>query len=344
MSSSTDAGAFYRIEKISGACDAIRIALLNEFTAGRCQRVHSVNELYGELLEWWERTLGEQCDIKEWLVAHRSGAVGKQVDFVTELCCLYNWESDIWGADYARYIHRRQQLVSDALTDYFQTFRLVNLFYIVERCLKLLGYAFRLGPLTYRTHRSLRDKAHSWLFEATSGRPALANGFPFPFNVAANTVHVVQGRDHLERHHGYKVRGPDSDVLGSKWRGQNYSHLIERYLVRTRKWYRQWKRKTKRRKRLKFTVSLFDLLWHYSESCRYRPIAPSVPYPSVFLCNMNMRWIASTYLGLVECWLFTAFPGYVKEAWRDYISYNPYPAPIWRAVQRNRWKVVKDTM
>jgi hypothetical protein len=308
--------AIKRFEWVWCVIAASRIALINEITDGKPRSVSTFNDYCHSFLKWWVARISAEPDLLNGLAKRRAVGLNDVDSVKAELINLYNWEWELWGVDHAEYLKTQRHRAES----YFESFKVVNLFYLAERALTTLGYALGIGPLEYLSHSKLRHAVYQWLFEPRRETSPLRAVFPYPFNVAALTTGIRVGAD---RHDHQKRYSSDSFGLGLGVRIGGATHtcctsIWETALKRAVRWYRDEKLRPSQRKRErgKFKAFFLDVLWHYSESFRYRlPLPHERGICSWQECNRNVRWLGSALLTLVDCILYTVFREDIFDFW-----------------------------
>lgn len=222
------------------------------------------------------------------------GAAGPPVE-EWEIEYVFHLEEELWGVDWRDYVRFFPREGEEARP--LQTFHFVLAFYLVERCLKLLA---EQGERYKLSHRSLRRRMFGreqglltvklpWALEAM--------GAPFFLYGSTSRVGVVGGGgDKWERLRRELV----SDELKRFYRAvagrEQFTDVVERGLVSARRDHLVKCYKGRQGNRLPAGTRSwwYDVLWHYSESVRYHPLAPSersVNQP--FHWNRTIRWFAS---------------------------------------------------
>ncbi|MBI1878588.1 MAG: hypothetical protein HYR94_10235, partial [Chloroflexi bacterium] len=187
-----------RFNWIHAYCEAMRLALVNEMTGGNPTQVTTCHHLGQTTCAWWLATLSRDEELRRWLAHRRGRGCYWSALLLHDFYYLYDLEAELWGANLAQFLDctRPDQQVA------LEPFRLVLLFYLTERALKLL--LAHLGFLNYEhnkhSHARIRAAAYAHLFE----QARLARWFPFPFNLTALSRRLAHGQADYERHAAYK--------------------------------------------------------------------------------------------------------------------------------------------
>lgn len=314
-------------------CDALRWAFVNELTAGDYTRIATFQQLAGAEVAWWRTTLANDSELRRWLAHKRGRSCYWSPLLAYDFFYLYDLESELWGADFQRFLDqtRPDQLVA------LEPFRFVLFFYLTERALKLM--LAHLGFLPYEqakpSHARIRDAAYSYLFAQTF----LARWFPFPFNLTALSKRLVHGHNDWLRHQRYPFTGSHFEMVGKT----HYTQVLESALCQAVSWQRE--RHTQQGQSPRpgtLPAFFFDPLWRYSESYRYRlPLAGDYLRQNPFYWSLNLRWLGSTLLGLVELWLYTLSAQRMRTLWQSYAEQSRSPAL--QAIQLPRWQAIRQS-
>lgn len=314
--------------------EAMRLALVNELTGGQAGRISTFQQLAGAECAWWRVTLSGDEELRRWLAHKRGRGCYWSVLLAHDFYYLYDLEAELWGANPAQFLDctRVDQQVA------LEPFRLVLLFYLVERALKLL--LAHLGFLNYEqsnhSHARIREAAYAHLFEQSH----LARWLPFPFNLTALSKRLVHGHADYLRHAGYYV---DPGRFGPV-RKTHYAAVLESAFCQAVSWQRE--RHTQQGYQPppgSLQAFFFDPLWHYSESYRYRlPLAGDTLRQNPFTWSLNLRWLGSALLGLMELWLYTLSAQRLRETWQTYSQQSRSPAL--QAIQLPRWQAIRRSV
>lgn len=313
--------------------EAMRLALVNELAGGQAVPITTFPQLVLAECVWWQTTLHNDSELRRWLAHKRGRGCYWSVLLAHDFYYLYDLEAELWGAAPAQFLDCTKVDQQVAL----EPFRLVLLFYLVERALKLLlGH---LGFLNYEqdnhSHARIREAAYTHLFEP----PHLARWLPFPFNLTALSRRLVHGQADYLRHAAYYVDPYHFRTIGKT----HYTGVLESALCQAVGWQRE---RHTHQGRLPARGSLqaffFDPLWHYSESYRYRlPLAGDTLRQNPFYWSLNLRWLGSALLGLSELWLYTLSARRMRDTWQTYTQQSRSPAL--RAIQLPRWEAIRQS-
>jgi hypothetical protein len=180
-------------------------------------------------------------------------------------------------------------------------FKFVHGFYVHEQGITNLLIALKHAIPT--THWATRQTFWGLLF----GARQFNDGWLFPVTATANTNAFVNGRPRAGMHAGY-FSGADFGYVN---RG-HYLEVLEGAFKGTTRWLRE-------KPRANAFAGFYDVLWHYSESFRYRDAAVS-PFArqNPFFWNLGVRWIFGSLACVVELWLATIFGTRYTELCRQY--------------------------
>jgi len=226
------------------------------------------------------------------------GSVPSTVVEDWEIDYVFQLEQELWGADWQHY------------TDFFpgknqasvhlQTFHFVLFFYVVERCLKLLVDQ----TARYKIGRKL---LRQWIFGKDKGLLSVqwpdgmqALGVPFCLAATPQRVEVRNAAQTMWQTLGQEPLGGDIvDFYRATTGKAHYVEIVEAALRNTRKDHLA--KSLRKRKGEKLPAGTraywYDVLWHYSESIRYRPLLPSqhsVEHP--YYWNRTVRWFTSVVI------------------------------------------------
>jgi hypothetical protein len=184
------------------------------------------------------------------------------------------------------------------------------------------------------SHARIRKLAYAHFFE----QECLAHWFPFPFNLVALTNRLVHGDVDCSRHQRYSFVGRHFTVVGKT----HYTEVLESALRQAVTWQRDLHtNRGQRPRRGSIRAFFFDPLWRYSESYRYRvPLAGDYIRQNPFYWGLNLRWLGSAFLGIVELWLYTINAQLIREMWDTYAQQSRSPAL--QAIQSPRWRTILD--
>jgi hypothetical protein len=322
----------HRFNWIHGYCDAMRWALLNELTQGHYSRIAAFQHLAQAESAWWQNNLLQDEELRRWLAHKRGRACYWSALLVHDFFYLYDLEAELWGANFDQFLdHSRANEVA------LEPFRFVLLFYLTERALKLM--LAHLGFLNYEqtnlSHARIREAAYTYMFGPTH----LGRWFPFPYNLGTLSKRLVHGQqDHL-RHLNYTFVGSHFGVI----RQNHYALVLTSALYQAVGWQRQ-RHTSPDRLPPPGTLQafFFDPLWRYSESYRYRlPLAGDYIRQNPFYWGLNLRWLGSALLGIIELWLYTLSARRMRELWQGYARQSRSPAL--QAIQQPRWQMIENS-
>lgn len=314
-------------------CDALRLALVNEVAEGRYTRLTTFQQLAGAEASWWRTTLADDEELRRWLAHKRGRSCYWSPLLACDFYYLYDLEAELWGPDFRRFLNQTRP--DSAVT--LEPFRFVLFFYLAERALKLM--LAHLGFLNYEqakaSHARIRDAAYNHFFE----QARLARWFPFPFNLTALSRRLVCGHDDWRRHQDYRFAGGHFALV----RKTHYTEVLESALCQAVSWQRE--RHTQQGQPPRpgaLPAYFFDPLWRYSESYRYRlPLADDYLRQNPFYWNLNLRWLGSALLTLVELWLYTLSAQRLRQLWETYARQSH--SPVLPTIQSPRWQAIQAT-
>lgn len=312
--------------------DAVKWGFQNEVTYGHYENINTIADLAEHMKEWWAENVLADSDFHDWLNDRRSKLKkGQEID--AEIMYVYDLETELWGPDHKKYSKFSLPDRSEGLA--LEPFRFVLLFYMYERSLRYLllklGY-IRLSDTN--SHSSLRNRSYDLFF--AHEHQGLGRWMPYPFNLTALTNRIDHGHHDTDRHRRYSFKGEHFSVV----KKSHYADVIESALRQATKWLRR-RNGGKRSKPKPGTIKafIFDGLWHYSESYRYRvPLASEYARKHPFYWNLNSRWIGYFWLGLLELLLFSLAPRRMKDLWENYQSLPK--SPVTRDIQSTRWEII----
>ena len=116
----------------------------------------------------------------------------------------------------------------------------------------------------------------------------------------------------------------------------HFAPILERSFIRARADFLVQKFKRSNKKRLPSGTYAwwYDVLWHYSESMRYRAVQPSHHAQTrPFFWNRSIRWFASmTVTGLLN--IVARRVSLVKTEWQRMQQRHPVLGPLYAGVTR----------
>ena len=313
-------------------CDALRWTVVNEVTYGEYWRVEKFQDLADGLCQWWLNALQDN-ELKQYINSKRGRGCYWSPLLQFDFWYLYDLEAELWGANFDQFVGRDVPDGNIAL----EPFRFVLLFYLIERGLKLV--LAHLGFLDYEqsnlSHARIRDAGYSHLFEQES----LSRWFPCPFNLSALTNRIDCGASDFARHQAYSFIGSHFSVVGKK----HYTEILEGALRRATVWQRKRHTSQGQRPRVgSIRAYFFDPMWRYSETYRYRvPLASEYARQNPFYWGLDLRWVGSAFICVLELWLYTFNARVVREVWDTYSQQSK--SPVLQAIQLPRWQAIRDT-
>lgn len=315
--------------------DAIRWSIVNEVSSGDFRQIVTIQDLLNAKNEWWINQLRSDVELQRWLKVKQSHGCSFLPAMRSDLHYIYDLEAELWGANWDKYFDWRT-------TDhgvYVEPFRMVALFYLIERILKLF-----LSFLKFYNYQR-KDTSHATLrnvtFDSFFGTHKMNRWLPHPFNLTANTSNIKQGDESHQRHKAYSFSGNHYSVI----RKTHYADVLHGALKQAAKHERERctnKKQNRRPKKGSIEGYFFDSFWHYSESYRYRiPLAGSYVRIHPFYWGLNIRWIGSFFVTLCETWMFSLSPAEMEACWSDYKQF-PHSA-ILQDIQQFRWEKIKNS-
>ena len=311
--------------------DAIRWGIVNEVSSGDFQKIVTIQDLLNTENEWWTNKILSDNELQKWLKIKQSHGCTFLPIMRSDLHYIYDLEAELWGANWEKYFDWRS-------TDHgvhVEPFRMVALFYLMERMLKLFLSFLRFYDYQRKdtTHASLRNATADAFFRIHNMKKWL----PYPFNLTAITSRIKQGDTEQQRHKTYSFSGNHYSVIGKT----HYTEAIDGALRQAAKRERK-KRNNHRPKNGSIEGYFFDAFWHYSESYRYRiPLAGSYIRIHPFYWGLNIRWIGTFFVTLFETWMFSLSPAEIEACWSDYRQL-PHSA-ILQDIQQFRWERIKSS-
>ncbi len=314
--------------------DATRWGLLNEVTQGNYRQIFSIQDLLSRSVVWWVDQIKNDPDLQRWLKCRQSHGCYFSQTMRSDLHYVYDLEAELWGSNWNLYCdwHSTTQGI------FFEPFRMVGLFYLIERQIKLLLSFIRLYDYEQKntTHGKLRNALYRALFEQMN----LSRWFPYPFNIATITRRLSKSESSHAQHEGFDFVGNHFSCVGKN----HYTGVLQGALCQSAK--RQRKERTdktgKRPKNGSIEGYFFDTFWHYSESYRYRvPLAGIYPRQNPFYWGLNVRWITTFFVTICEAWMFTLSPAELRACWTDYKQIST--SPILQDIQNYRWEALRNS-
>jgi hypothetical protein len=312
-------------------CDALRWAVVNEVADGEYQQIVEFQDVVNGLCCWWSDTL-QDGDLKQYIRSKRGRGCYWSSLLQYDFCYLYDLETELWGANFDQFVSRDAPNDKVAL----EPFRFVLLFYLVERQLKLiLAHLFYLNYEQRNfSHARIRDAGYAHLFE----QERLARWFPYPFNLCALTNRLDSGANEHSQHGGYGFIGNHFTVVGK----DHYNEVLESALRRAVTWQRErHATQGQRPKAGSIRTYFFDPMWRYSETYRYRlPLACDYIRQNPFYWALNLRWVGSAFLTIIELWLYTFSARLMRDLWDIYAQQSK--SPVLQEIQMLRWQAIQN--
>ncbi len=280
----------FRFNWIYAFVDATRWAITHELTGGNSHTINLFGELHESLCAWWETRVRTEAQLQRNIRAIRSGyGTAIQAPLGPSIRYCLDLEAELWGPDVANYVDRRQL----AASTHVEVFKFVDGFYVFEQAIVNLLIAIRHAVPT--THWATRQALWSLLF----GSRQFQVGWPFPLTMTADPRHVVVGQAEVNTHRGYASASSFAYVGRD-----HYIDVIQGALRGAARWLREEKPHLQHRP----SAGWYDVIWHYSESFRYKDLAVSAyARQNPFFWNLSVRWVYSFLASLVELWLYTIF-------------------------------------
>ncbi|NGO39042.1 hypothetical protein G4L39_06480 [Limisphaera ngatamarikiensis] len=211
---------------------------------------------------------------------------------------VFQLEQELWGADWQHYINffpgKNQASV------HLQTFHFVLCFYVVERCLKLLVNQTERYKIS-------RGRLRQWIFGKDKGLmsvqwPKGMRALGLPFCLAATTRNVEVPDVARARWQMLGQESLEGDILRFYRATTGKAHYVEIVEAALRNAHEDHLTKSfRKRKGEKLPDATraywYDVLWHYSEAIRYRPLLPSqhgMAHP--YYWNRTVRWFTSVVI------------------------------------------------
>lgn len=312
--------------------DAIRWGVVNDVSSGDFRQIVTIQDLLNAKNESWINQIRSDNELQKWLKSKQSHGCSFSPLMRSDLHYIYDLEAELWGANWDKYFDWRT-------TDhnvYIEPFRMVALFYLMERTLKLFLSFLKFYDYQRKdtSHATLRNATFDAFFKIHN---KMEKWIPYPFNLTANTSRIKRGDADQQRHKTYSFSGNHYSVIGKT----HYADALDGALKQATKRERK-KRTNHRPKNSSIEGYFFDTFWHYSESYRYRiPLAGSYIRIHPFYWGLNIRWIGTFFVMLCETWMFALSPAEVDACWSDYKQF-PHSA-ILQDIQQFRWEKIKNS-
>ncbi len=255
-----------------------------------------------------------------------------------ELRYIFHMEGEIWGIQWRHYVNFFQSRSTFTRREILETLRFVMTFFLIDRCLDLF--------LPDSLLRSGRGRRRRELFGQRNGLFSrysldLLEIMGPPFYLKANTRQVFGCTRGAQASWENMRRSPIPKTLQSFYHQVSGGHthfasILERAFIQTRKGFlvRKFKSHTERHLPPGTYAWWYDVLWHYSESMRYRAVLPSQHAQTrPFFWNRSIRWFASMIVtGLLNI-VAQASPQVLRE-WRRMQAHHPVLGPLYAGVTR----------
>ncbi|RKY99513.1 MAG: hypothetical protein DRQ10_06055 [Candidatus Hydrothermota bacterium] len=244
------------------------------------------------------------------------------------------WKRNYGKKNFEEFLNFKSKAVNIPL----EPFRLILLFYLIERALKLMLRYFKYLTTEDKnlTHSKIRDTVYQKFFDNSKGLIAKFDALPFPFNLSVLDKSIEHGEEDLQYHKNNFPGGRHFRGIGK----DHYADVIKAALFRAVSWRHHRKRNSREHKGV-VSAFFFDPLWHYSESYRYRvPLADNFIRRNSFYWGLNLRWLGSIFLNLIELPLYTLSAKFMRDVWEGYkkVAYRP----ILQKVQMPRWESIRN--
>lgn len=255
------------------------------------------------------------CSIKPW-----------EIDF------LFSLEAELWGPHPTLYeqLHPFDHL-PNTMPEYF---RFPIFFYLVERTMTLFDTEDRYNKSRSKFCEKVIEKCVQKIY------PILGETLSLCISVERPEIFVCRGHESSETSNDI-VAQQDSDVLywgesdGTKLQNQSsyFASLIfglsgKSAISVLRKAFENTRKvklseKNKKKKHSGNYFGWYDVLWHYSESMRYRPVhGIDLPAGAVFYGNLAPRWLGTLLLtGFLRILMESGAP--VETRWERFSRRAP---------------------
>jgi len=255
-----------------------------------------------------------------------------------ELRYIFHLEGEVWGNHWVRYTFFFDT-AAPSNGEILETFRFVMAFFIIDRCLDLFLSEQDLGNLGRRSRRRKFFGRNNGFF--TVQAPHLLASLGPPFFLYANTrqaLPLASERATWQRLQASSIpealRGFYRHTTNGKH--HHFTSILERAFVRARADFLVPKLSRRNQKRLPQQTYAwwYDVLWHYSESMRYRAVAPSHHAQTrPFFWNRSIRWFTSLVVtGLLN--IVARQSPLVKTEWQHMQRHHPVLGPLYAGVTR----------
>src|SRR5207247_7614321 len=262
----------HRFNWIYAIVDATRWCVTHELTNGESQTIVTFDDLHSRLCDWWQSRLQNLPHLRNQIHAIRSNyGTTIRAPLAPSIRYSLDLEAELWGHDVNLYLDRTN-LQNQA---HVEMFKFVHGFYIFEQGITNLLMALNHAMPT--THWATRQAWWSLLF----GARQFQVGCPFPIVATANTNDFVNGRAEAGSH--------ATCYSGANFNYVNRNHYLD-VLRGAIKGTTRWLREVK--PNVQSLAGFYDVVWHYSESFRYRDAAvSSYARQNPFFWNLGVRWV-----------------------------------------------------
>ena len=233
-----------------------------------------------------------------------------------ELRYLFHLESELWDTDYRNYLTFYCTTYPPNL---LQTFKFTHGFYLLERWLR----AFIPPVGTGRRNRERDSLFHenTGLFTCNHNQCLESLGVPFSLLSSTSSVSSI-GSGAWSTLAGisvpYRLRQLYIRLSGYA----DPVSIVEAGFKRTR---RKLAKRLGRRYNRGLRSTWYDVMWHYSETVRYRAISPnSFSITQPFYWNRCVRWCSSLMAtGMIEMASRSDGTNRISSLWQSAMSQNP---------------------
>ena len=276
-----------------------------------------------------ERRLG--CDRPGQGFREIHGTERSSFEFI--MANIYLWEQELWGPDFENYFDFRtvHSFTAESPVRVVQYFKFITMYYIIERLFKTVSKHCR-----YTTDDEVCSHPRLLKQIRPNGRAAeLTRLILFPFCISGNTAGFKYPLEKIDEHRNFDWR--------DNWRGVHYIDIINNAFPSTR--HRLVKNKyIQPRERISLTV--FDCLYRYSESIRYRiAIPPEFHKKEPFRWNQRCRWFGSLLILEFEILLYISMPRFLESIWDSFIgNASDFQDGFIKRIQGHRWQKIKEAL
>ena len=273
-----------------------------------------------------------------------------------EIRYIFHLEGEVWGNHWGRYTPFLDTATTTSNGEILETFRFVMTFFLIDRCLNLFlpepqnlpsGNCKKKKKKRKRSGRGLwrrylfgrKDTCHpGGIFSVHYPHLLEAMGPPFFLRAGTRRVEALSGSRSDWVHLQTAVVSPDLQrfYLGvTNGKHNHFAPILAQSFIRARQEFlvRKFK-KNKKRLPPQTYAWWYDVLWHYSESMRYRAVLPSQHAQTrPFFWNRSIRWFASmTVTGLLN--IVARQASLVKTEWQRMQQRHPVLGPLYAGVTR----------